>query len=74
VDDVLNQEITILDFKVGESKFKTPQYATIQFKLEEKSYIMFSGSNVLISQLEKYRDQIPFLTKIKKINKYYTLS
>lgn len=36
--------------------------------------IIFTGSDVLIEQLEKYRHEIPFKTVIKKINRYYTLS
>ena len=41
---------------------------------EDKTYIAFTGSNVLIEQLNKYESNIPFYTTIKKINKYYTFS
>jgi hypothetical protein len=36
--------------------------------------VVFTGSDVLIGQVEKYADQIPFLTTIKKINRYYTMT
>jgi len=29
---------------------------------------------VLIDQIKKYKDEIPFLTTIRKINKYYSLT
>ena len=36
--------------------------------------IFFTGSGVVISMLEKYEDKIPFITTVKKIDKYYTLT
>lgn len=75
VEDILNQEILIIDFKVQESKQrKGTDYITIQFKIDDILYITFTGSNVLIQQLNKYKENIPFFTMIKKIDKYYTFS
>lgn len=72
IEDILNQEILIIDFKVKESKHhKNTEYVTIQFKIDDILYIAFTGSNVLIEQLNKYIDNIPFYTSIKKIDKYY---
>lgn len=72
IEDILNQEILIIDFKVKESKHhKNTEYVTIQFKINDILYIAFTGSNVLIEQLNKYTDNIPFYTSIKKIDKYY---
>lgn len=73
IEDILNKEILILDFKVKDSKQrKDSEYATIQFKLDGIIYIIFTGSNVLIGQLNKYAANIPFYTTIKKIDKYFT--
>lgn len=75
IEDILNQEILLLDFKVKSSKKKQDSlYATIQFKIESVNYIVFTGSGVLIDQLEKHKDSIPFYTSIKKIDRYYTFS
>ena len=75
IEDILNQEILIIDFKVKASKQKQGSlYATIQFKTDDISYIVFTGSGVLIDQIEKYKDNIPFHTTIKKIDKYYTFT
>jgi len=75
IDDILNQEILIIDFKVKNSKKKKDSlYATIQFTIDTISYIIFTGSQVLIDQLEKYKENLPFYTTIKKIDRYYTFS
>lgn len=75
LDDILNQEILILDSKVKNSKQRIgSKYLTIQFKISDKTFITFTGSAVLINQLEKYKDNLPFYTIIKKIDKYYTLT
>lgn len=75
LDDILNQEILVLDFKIKDSKQHIgSKYITIQFKIDEKSFIVFSGSAVLMNQLEKYKDSLPFYTIIKKIDKYYTFT
>jgi len=75
VEDILNQSILVVDFKIKSSKQKQDSlYATIQFKIEEINYIAFTGSGILIDQLEKYKANLPFYTKIKKIDKYYTFT
>jgi len=75
IDDILNKEIIILSFKIKDSKQrKGTSYATVQFKCNEKEYIFFTGSNVLIDQLTKYKENIPFYTMIKKVDKYYTFT
>jgi len=75
IENILNQEILILDFKVKESKKKQDSlYATIQFKINDINYIVFTGSSVLIDQLEKYKENLPFHTIIKKIDRYYTFT
>ena len=75
IDEVLNIEILVLDFKTKESKHhRDSQYITIQFKIDDVKYILFNGSRVLADQLEKYKDNLPFYTVIKKIDKYYTFT
>lgn len=75
IDEILNKEILVLDFKLKESKHhRDSQYLTLQFKIDETIFILFNGSRVLANQLEKYKDNIPFYTIIKKIDKYYTFT
>ena len=75
IEDILNQEILVLDFKVKNSKKRQDSlYATIHFKMNDINHIVFTGSSILISQLEKYKDNLPFYTVLKKIDRYYTFT
>ena len=77
IDDVINKEILIVGCKVKESKFSKSNSSdclTIQFEMDTKRFVIFTGSSVLMDQMIKYKDQIPFMTTIKKIDRYYTLS
>ena len=78
LDDVLNTEIIITGYRIRESKYqgknKSGKCLTVQFEWDGNQHIFFTGSGVLISQLEKYAHEIPFATMVKKIDRYYTLS
>lgn len=75
LDDILNHEILILDFKIKDSKQRIgSKYLTIQFRIGDKTFIVFTGSTVLINRLEKYKESLPFYATIKRIDKYYTLT
>ena len=77
LDDVINREILITGFKIKESKFKkesSPRCLTLQFEMAGSKHIIFTGSNVLTDQIEKYKNEIPFLTVIKRIDRYCTFT
>lgn len=75
IDETLNREILILAFKIRDSKQrKGTSYATIQFRMDNEDFVLFTGSTVIIDQLSKYKGNIPFYTTIKKIDRYYTFS
>ena len=76
VDAVLNKEILILDFRAGNrSQFKEGGlYTTIQFEIDSERHVLFTGSEVITDQLQRYKDHLPFVATIRKINKYYTLT
>jgi hypothetical protein len=74
IEGVLNKELLVIGFKIRNSKYNTQKCLTLQYELNSKKYILFTGSSVLIEQIEKYQKEIPFLTVIKKIDKFYTFS
>lgn len=77
LDGILNREITVLNYRIKESRFKketSTRCLMLQFEAEGKQQIVFTGSSVLADQVERYKDEIPFLTVIKKIDKYYTFT
>ena len=77
LDAILNREIEILGYRIGDSNYsknKSGKYLTLQIRIDREVKIVFTGSDVLIKQVEKYGNEIPFSATIKKINRYYTLS
>lgn len=80
IDLVLNQEIVVTGYKIKRSKYSgknvSGKYLTVQFMYPERDQkrVFFTGSDVLISQIEKYASEIPFLTVVKKIDRYYTFT
>lgn len=77
IERVLNQEIEIIGYNIRPSKYgknTSGQCLTLQFVLSEQRRVLFTGSDVLIGQMQKYGDRIPFLATIRKVDKYYTLS
>ena len=80
IEEILNLKILVTGFRIGKSKYKDKNtgkdknYVTIQFKNGGELFILFTSSEVLMKQLEKYKKSIPFYTTIVKRNTYYTLS
>ena len=75
IDDILNKEIIIKNFTVHNSKFEGKgKYAKVQIETEGVTKVIFTGSEVIANQCEKYEKQMPFIATIKKINKYYTFT
>jgi len=77
LDSILNQEIEIVGCRFGSTKYsknKTGKYLTLQILINKTKRVVFTGSDVLIRQVEKYESEIPFATTIVKVNRYYTLS
>lgn len=77
VDRLLNKDIEVVGFKISESKYKKGDQTkclSLQIKMDGKLFICFTGSAVLIAQIEKYCNEIPFTTVIKKQFKYFTMT
>ncbi|MBO4704522.1 MAG: hypothetical protein J5647_02175, partial [Spirochaetaceae bacterium] len=73
IDNILNKEIIISAIKITASKYKDhgDKCATVQFYEESdaRKRIFFTGSAVIIEQLEKYGEKLPFMTTVTKIDK-----
>lgn len=81
LDNIINKEIVITGHDLKTSRYtknRSGKYLTLQFMLSNAEnndpHIVFTGSDVLIDQIERYSDHVPFIAIIKKINRYYTLS
>lgn len=77
IANILNKEIMVIGYKIRNSRYaksNSERCLSLQFELNDTKYVAFTGSNVLIDQIEKYKDEIPFATTIIKIDKYFTFS
>lgn len=73
--DVLDKEIEVLSYRVNSSRYNGPtQCLQLQFKLADALCVLFTGSQVLIEQCETYKDEIPFATVIKKIDRFFSFT
>jgi len=78
IDDVLNMEISIIGCRVARSKYtknKSGMCLTLQFiHPDGKRRVLFTGSDVLIDQIQKYESELPFSATIKRVDKFYLLT
>lgn len=67
--DVLDKQITVLDYRSGDSKYSRDGILlTLQIKFEEETRIIFTGSGVLLDDIKKLPlEAFPFTTTIIKI-------
>lgn len=77
--DIINKEILITGFSLAESKYNGDQsphkeYLTLEFEMEGEKHIVFTGSEVLSQQIQKYKENIPFYVTIKQIDRYYSFT
>ena len=77
ITDVVNREIVVKGFKITPSRFKksnSEKCLTLQFDIDGKTCILFTGSTILADQLEKYKEHLPFVATIVKIDRFYSFS
>jgi len=75
ITDVFDKEITVLGYKLSGSKFhKTLPCLQLQFTIDDHRYVLFTSSTVIVEQMEAYTEELPFLTTIRRIGKFYTFT
>lgn len=76
IDSVLNTELKVTGYRINKTKYNRnggEQCLTLEVEIDGVKRVIFTGSGVLIDQVTKYADQIPYVASIVKINKYYRL-
>ena len=75
IGDLIGKEMQITGYTVSKSKYDDKDLLTLQIKLNDEDRIVFTGSKVLINQCEKYKDNLPFIATIQKINdRFYSFT
>lgn len=66
-DELLGKNFVIKDYEIRESTFAdTNKYAIIQIELDGEPYVLMTGSNVLIGDLEKFKNRMPYRCSLEK--------
>ena len=73
-EEILNLEVLVTGYRVAPSKKNDGKCLTLQFEVNNEKQIIFTGLGVLIDQIERYKEKIPFYTKIIKVDKYFSFS
>lgn len=68
VDKLLNAEISVISFKIEDSKKKPgTKFMTLQLEKQGTKYVFFTGSTILMQMINKVpKDKFPFTTTIIK--------
>lgn len=75
MNDILNREITVTDFRItGSKKRNGTDCLQLQFVMGDDVCVVFTGSSVLIDQIQSARENMPFSATVVKIDKYYSFS
>ena len=73
--EILNKEILVTDFRVTQSKQRDGEKCLqIQFVMNSNVYVLFTGSSVLIDQIQSAKDRIPYKTSVVKVDRYLSFS
>lgn len=71
LEEILGKNIIVKGYKISDSKYcksgEDKKVLTLQFELEGVDYIIFTGSKVLMDQVEKYKDEIPLTPNRKGV-------
>ena len=75
MEEILDKEIIVKNYKITpSSKRDNSRCLHLQFDMDNEIFVAFSGSAVLCDLCDKYQAEIPFKTKIIKIDRYLTFS
>ena len=75
IGQIIDKEIMIVDFRVTDSKHRqNSKCLQIQFVLDDEICVAFTGSVVLLDQIQFSKDKSPFKTKINRNDNYFTLA
>jgi hypothetical protein len=75
IDKILNREITVVKYKLEDSKYpknKSGKCLHMQIELSGSKFVVFSGSDFLMNQLKQIEEtNFPFIATIIKSNDHF---
>lgn len=74
LSEIVNKEIVVTGANITKSTKNDGECLKLQYTLDGKTYVTFTGSVVLIKQCKEYSNEIPFVTTIKQVGKYFSFT
>ena len=75
VNEVIGKEIEVLGYRITDSNKRSgTKCLTLHIRLDGEERVVFTGSYVLMEQVERYQELLPFIASIKKVNNFLTFS
>ncbi len=74
IAEVLDKDIVVTGFDMRPSNMHKEDYLCLKFEMDGKRHILFTDSEVLRRECERFRDDMPFSAKIIKKGQYFTFS
>jgi len=72
INSLVDHTIVVTQYKkVPSTVIKGTEYVIMQIIMDDKLYVVSTGAKVLMQQLDKYREYLPFETTIRKFGRYY---
>ncbi len=73
--EILNKDIVVTDYRIMKSKHRDGgECLQLQILFDDRVCVVFSGSGVLIHQIQSATDEIPFAAQITKVDKYFSFA
>lgn len=71
ISELFNKQIAVMGAKVTKSKVNSGECLQLQIRMDDKNYVCFTGSTVLIQQIKENMAEIPFETVITTVGSAY---
>ncbi|MCD8364700.1 MAG: hypothetical protein LUC83_02575 [Clostridiales bacterium] len=69
---VLGKDIIVTGFDMRPSNMHKKDYLCLKFEMDGEKHVVFTDSEVLRRECERFKDDMPFGAKIVKKGRYFT--
>lgn len=74
IAEILGKEIVVTGFDMRPSNMHKKDYLCLKFELEGEKHVVFTESEVIKRECERFKDDMPFATTIIQKGRYYKFS
>ncbi len=74
ISDILGKEIIVMGFEMRPSNMRKKDYLCLKFELCGEKRVIFTDSEIIKRECEKFQENMPFSAKIIQKGRYYTFN